>query len=296
MHPLRIHYDKWLLGAAGLLLATGLVWSRAESLKLKDSLASPLVRPTVQELPSMRAVVSPVATVPTWDAPAGSRNGQVRPADLFTPPSMQSPEQTMLADERREATSADLPGGPKLVAVEREPYRLQLNGYVGSPGAYTVAFVDAVSSETMLVRVGEPVPGLGLRLLAFDLAPVVVRENEAGPVLERIAVARLEDIATGERISLDTHGPRLTDKLRATIRLAEGDHGLWSGGEGDRFFTEARVHLLTRIRLDPTEVWLSTSVPDEPSRLHVLRLASSSAQPPAPPAGEESARVAVRQD
>ncbi len=294
MHPLRVHYDKLLLAAAVLLLVAAVAWTQRERARVRHVLAQPAAVRAAVTVAVSEQVVAPTPSAPLWAA----RALEEQKADLFTPPLMRESGSMAAAVSEAPALPTEDGNGMALLAVRKAPYRLQLVGYVGRPGSYRVALADAVTSETVLARVGQRLEGLGLKLVRFDLRPVAVSANEAGPVHEAVAIAVLEDEATGNEVALDTRGPRFTDRLLAAIRISERDHDVWEGGEGDGFATEGAAYRIEHIRHEPAEVVLVRSARDQPAASRMLRLVQAGARqtPAAISAGDEPPRVVAHHE
>lgn len=301
MHPLRIHYDKLLLAAALLLLGAGAVWSHREQTGARQLLAEPgamNLTPARTEFAQATADAPTVEIPAVWAEPVGGADAAVQPADLFTAPVRRSRHDVARAVSSDSAGLAENAEEPELVAVRREPYRLQLAGYAGRPGAYRVALADAASSETSLVQVGQRMAALGVTLVSFELRQTTVAENEAGPVREAAAVAVLNDETIGADVVLDNRGPSFTSRLLAAIRVVKAGREIWEGGEGDSLSTAGETYHVERIRLDPAEVMLVRSAPGRLRESLLLRLVSDAGPQPAvaeAPVGEP-VRVAARRE
>ncbi|MDQ5981043.1 MAG: hypothetical protein QG602_4021, partial [Verrucomicrobiota bacterium] len=262
MNPLRVHYDKLLLAAALLLLGAGVGWSHRERAECRQLLAEPAAVNLVSTLPEPEPADAPtVEILPAWAEPVAGEDAAVQVADLFTAPMRRSHRDMARSASSALAGPAEHAVSPELVAVRKEPYRFQLAGYAGRPGAYRVALADATSSETSLVQVGQCVAALGVTLVSFELRQSTVAENEAGPVREAVAVAVLHDEATGTDVVLDNRRPLFTGRLLAALRVLKAGREIWEGGEGESLSVAGATYHVERIRFDPAEVTLVRSAP-----------------------------------
>jgi len=147
--------------------------------------------------------------------------------------------------------------GLELLAVRREPYRLQLLGYFGEPGDYVAAFSSSLLPETLLARPGHRFEALGLTLKSFAVRQVAVKGGELGQGFEVAALAVLLDETAGIEVTLDSRTRKLTDTLLAVFKTSgvPGESGEYH--EGDTFAGEGGPFRVERIEFDPAEVMVA---------------------------------------
>ncbi|MBI2514469.1 MAG: hypothetical protein HYV96_21045 [Opitutae bacterium] len=195
---------------------------------------------------------------PAWRKPGAQSAGGGWIYELFTPPVIYYHAATRVftvTPPTYAAEKADLPFGLELLAVKREPFRLQLVGYVGAPGDYLAAFVSEQTPETLLARIGGRFDRLGLALRSFEIRRLNVAPPTQPPVLSVAAVATLRDERTGEEVTLDTLGPRLTDTPLAVLRVrADAKAKPRVLHQGDTFQQDDATFRVEHIQLDPPEV------------------------------------------
>lgn len=249
MHPLRTHYDKWLLGVAALLLAGGVFWTfeNEGSLRRVGAESTRVSLAGVAYVPVSEAGLDRPAAV--WKSP-----GAERPVDLFTGSGLAAERGApVMAEERSGPAVGEV---PVLLAVKPEPYRFQLIGYLGHAGAYKALFSSQGSAETLLAEAGLRLGDSGMVLQSFSVRPLAVGENEAGPVHEAVAQAVLRDELTGAELTLDSRGPCLTGRWLAVLQPAPARGAPREVGEGDLLVLDDVVYRVQRIRPDPAEIVL----------------------------------------
>ena len=195
-------------------------------------------------------------TVP-WTAPNES-------GDLFNPPD--------IVRAPRKIVSVATGDGCELLAVKREPYRLQLAGYFGTPENYTAALVSPGSPETWHAREGQRCESLGLSLKSFSLQRI-------GPGFEPTACAQIWDERKQELVTLVAHEPRLTDTPLAVLRFGPPPGRSREYRIGDTFQDGATTCRIEGIQLEPAEVVIAR---DQPGQAKPERLILKPAVPASP--------------
>ncbi|MBI2517887.1 MAG: hypothetical protein HYV95_13365 [Opitutae bacterium] len=224
--------------------------------------------------------VASEASVAAWRKPGAQRGGPGWVYELFTPPDIYYDTVARAFDVVPPAVEAEgaLPFGLELLEVKRAPYRLQLVGYFGSADDYTGTFSSPQLPGALLARAGSRFTELGLVLKSFSVGLVPVGPGEDGALFERTASAVLEDLTTGELVTLDSRGRKLTDMPLAVLRLKGGATKPRELREGDSVQDGQASYRVERIQFDPPEVVVLRTLPDRPrTEARVLRLASSEA-------------------
>jgi len=193
-----------------------------------------------------------------WRKPAAQSSGGGWIYELFTPPviyyhatarAFTVTPPTYLAEKN------NLPFGLELLAVKREPFRLQLVGYVGAPGDLVAAFVSPQTPDTLLARTGTRFEQLGLALQSFEVRKVNLAPGGDHPVYDVAGVATLRDERTGADVTLDTRGPKLTDTPLAVLRVVtDAKAKPRTLHVGDTFRQDDATFRVEHIQLDPPEV------------------------------------------
>lgn len=172
-----------------------------------------------------------------------------------------------------EGSTEALPPAIELIGIQREPYRLQLAGYLGERGDYSGLFVGPGLSDTIVAKQGHRFDSLRLVLRKFEVRRVPVAHADSWPVDEVAAFATLYDEATNEEITLDSRKVQLTPP-RAQLRIASRADVLLAA-EREEFSGDGSGYRIEQIRMDPPEVVVARLVPGATARdFHTLRAES----------------------
>lgn len=218
----QLRHPHLVCAVAGAWAALAGVWWVRQGVELKK-LHRPAAARRIDDggFQTIAGVAMPAP--PRWREPDPPSDDPTGVADLFTPP-------TLFRDARtgRLSTTPPQPAGLEpdhagfgleLVAVWREPFRLQLVGYVGETGSHLGIFERTDTGAIRLARGGGPFDDLELQLLRFE----VRREMDAAPgrtpLTGRVAVAEVLDRRTGEVVSLSSRRRRETGPLRGRVRV-----------------------------------------------------------------------------
>lgn len=221
------------------LLSGVLAWAGAAAfgvLRHREQMAELDVAPSlsgVVDAPVAFVPHEPVSPLPRWtnSGPPAPEFGGI---DLFTAP-------TLYLDEASGALTALSPRGGsdagafglELLDVWREPFQIQLVGYVGGGGVSRGVFEEIGTGSTRLARSGDAFDELRLRVLSFNVRRDVDVAPGGTPLTQTIAVAEVLDLTTGEIVRLSTGHRRNTRPLRGRFRVtASGEiRELSVGGE-----------------------------------------------------------------
>lgn len=244
--------------------------------------------------------VLPGKTGAAWMTPPPQAKGSGWHYELFTPPVIFMNAGAGTFSVTRPAPAEDPvegTAGLELLAVRRQPYRLQLLGYCGEPGNYLGVFVCPLSAETLLARPGHHFEALGLWLKSFDVRKVIAGGNEAEPVWEIAALAVLQDEAAGTEVVLDSRLRRYTDRALAAFKVPGTASKPRELLEGGTMTAEGVSYRIARIQLDPPEVVVARTAEGRPGpEMQLMRpLAQITgkdlpSQPPVPMAATGPAR------
>lgn len=163
-----------------------------------------------------------------WSDPALGAADDAWVFDVFTPPvifydrvtgrfSVSPPELTAPL----QADVMNQPFGVSLVRVVREPFRLQLVGYSGTPEAPLGIFANQVTGAGIVGRVGDKFDSLGL-----DIRSLAVRREDSimpfsMPLREIVAVAEVWDEREQKQTRLSSAQIAWGTQPVAEVRLGE---------------------------------------------------------------------------
>ena len=258
---LRLPVEKIALGGALALLATAGVWVWSQQPRLdalrRESAATPLVG---GEYPRAE-FAAPARVAKTWPKPTAQSHGAGWVYEVFTPPVIYYHEgaKSFAVTPPLQLGESQLAFGLELIDVQRELYRLQLVGYVGSPGDYVAAFVSPKLPETLLARSGKRFDELGLALASVDVRKINVSDDPARPAYDVAAIATLRDLQTGAEVTLDSRERKFTDTPLALLRLGTTPKPR-EVRVGDVLLESDATYRVERISLDPPEVVVAKTV------------------------------------
>lgn len=273
MSARRFPFERLFAALAFAGIVTTAAWRWHQQASLRRLRAEPSTAELIGGAYSSAPLPDWPAPSRPWSKPRAQSSGAGWLYELFTPPTIYFHPTARVFTVDAPVTlaeEAERPFGLELLAVKREPFRLQLVGYVGAPGDYVAAFVSEQTSETLLARAGARFAPLGLALKSFevrcvDLAPPSMREVAA--------VARLHDERSGAEVILDTRAPTLTDTPLALLRgRADPKAKPRVVRLGDTWEQEGATFRVERIQLDPPEVVVAKHVAGLPApELRVLK-------------------------
>lgn len=221
------------------------------------------VGPEPVALPESTAVPAAISAAVKWPAPVGQSRGPLWTFGLFTPPeihfdrvqgSFEVIPPAVLPDITTTTPMEASAGmGLKLHAVQREPYPLQLVGYIGDESDLLGTFENAITGETLVLRQGAriDVPGLVLERLTL------VRETTTLPdsmsIRETKIRAEVREVGSGRRLTLEQGAIAYGERLLAVISTTS-DPAPRAYYEGASITDGATGYRIEKIRLAPPAV------------------------------------------
>lgn len=151
----------------------------------------------------------------------------------------------------------------ELLAVKREPYRLQLGGYFGVAGNYTAMFVSPGLPATLLAREGHRFESLGLVLRNFSVKRLVTESPDGRSGFELTACALLWDERAQAQVTLVGSVPLMTDTLLALVRLGPSPGRPIEFRTGDTFQEGPALCRIEHIQMNPVEVVIVRELPGQ---------------------------------
>ncbi len=215
--------DLFALGISGAVFLIVLGWSVWSESDLRS------VPTGAGEIASTEVQVEPVEGTKTnmtetvWPALPTSDDAEVWAFDVFTPPeiyfdsetgrfSVSAPEAVEMGDEVLQT-----PFGVTLVAVARQPYRLQLVGYAGLTKEPWGIFANEVTGAGIVAQPGFRFDGLGLELLDLEIRREDLIVPHSMPLREIVAVAQVRDRESNRTVRLTSGYPAWTERPKATV-------------------------------------------------------------------------------
>lgn len=278
--PRLISLEKSLAAGAVVAVVAALIWWWQEQSGLRR-LRAERVGVTLQGAAYARAPLPQLeGTVRSWSEPGPQSAGRDWIYELFTPPVIYyhaTENRFTVTPSVSVAEKSRQPFGLELLSVRREPFRLQLVGYVGAPGDYIGTFVSTEIPQTLLGRAGTRFVPLGLVLKSVEIRRVNLAPSDAAPVYGVVGFAVLHDERSGAEVTLNTRQPNYTDAPVAVLRaVAEADGQPRVLREGDTIEQTGASFRIERIQFDPPEVVVGKTTAGLPyPEMHVLKPAAA---------------------
>ena len=197
-------YDKFLLFIAVLVLAGG------GFLYMQKSGATPSLNVPADVQPAANPYLPEIVSSPTPEEinwPEASEQSTGWRYDVFTPPKIFIDENGQFSEEGWEPPLPRPPFGIYLAKIEKEPYRIQIEGYMQEDATdasktLLLMFNEEVQKQVR-VRPGDEKTDAEFKVLSFDIERLRDVDNN----IQKIARATILDLRSGEEVVL-THGER----------------------------------------------------------------------------------------
>jgi hypothetical protein len=214
-----------------------------------------------------RAPDAPAIRTETWAAPVAQSRGRDWIYDTFTPPEIfynaRSKQFTVRPPSSLVEEVVQEEFGLELVAVQPEPFRLQLIGYVGGGGTWRGTFLNMVSGEVFLGGGGRRVPALGVAIKSLDVRLQPVSGGEGGMVTQqRVATAVVVDEKAGREIVLTHRERQFTGMLFAFVAVP-GDSASREVRNGDIFKQGEATYRVEAIHISPPSIEVAKETPSQ---------------------------------
>lgn len=262
-------YDKILLALAVLILAgaIGFYVMRSGTVAKADALLNQ--QPSG---PDYQAVEPPEVIVDkaVWRDPIAKDSRGVELYDIFTPPKIYwDPLEGIFRFEPVVPPEPPTPFGLELVSIERELFRIQLEGFFLAPDGTMenslVQFYNARLGESVRGKMGETFPEHGFKVIAVENKRVI--ENvEGSTTIRRVPTVVIQDLEQdGRAITLTTESKLfLEGELSIVMETADPyprASFTWQT-PGDTYFVDNATFTLMDIDLDNKSVRVEKSSPD----------------------------------
>ncbi|MFA6287981.1 MAG: hypothetical protein WC661_11410 [Opitutaceae bacterium] len=221
--------DKIVFGIALLVLLSAGAWTFLQQPKLAALRNAASSTGGAQAAYVPTGVDASKVSTSTWPAPAPQPRGELWVYDVFTPPEIYydatTKEFTVTPpdDTPPPPPPPPPPFGLELVDVKQDVFRLQLVGYVGTPGAYIGTFENTLTGDTFLGKAGKKVPALGLTIRDFDVKRNQIPAPGSMPIYETVATAVVIEDKTGEEVALTNKARRIKGTPIAIFKATGGD-------------------------------------------------------------------------
>lgn len=278
---MKIFYDKLILLIAVLAVAGG-VWLYIQKTAEAPDAATPV---KVQPADNPYTPV-PVPDTPTTEAewPEPPEQSSTWTYDVFTPPKIYIDENGQFTAEGWVPPPPEEPFGVYLVGLERDPYRIQIQGYIEEdrrdPSKNLVLLYDEERGVPVRLRAGDTNEAAQVEVLDFSIERKI---NAQRGEVEVIAQATIRDLRTGEEVVL-TEGERLFNSGVTVILRSNEDpsFNVELSKPGVTFENELSEYKLLSISLEENSVTVEKLPSNEDEESEILTLSPQSLEPKAP--------------
>jgi hypothetical protein len=214
-------YDKLLFAVALLALLAGVGFYVMKSGELPS--ATPEISQPGDSPYQVIPVPTSTALTATWpEAVETSKQPPLELYDVFTPPAIWiDNDGKFIFDSPIDKSVPAPPFGLYLAEIEREPYRIQLEGYIeedlSDASKSLLLLFDEDKQKQVRARVGKEKPESEFTLVNFTIDRVKDKDGNTS----KIVIATLLDQRSGKEVIL-THGERLfNDRTTVILRSNE---------------------------------------------------------------------------
>ncbi len=214
---MKFSYEKLLLGFGGLALLVGILFYVVNIKKISTNAAD------FAQIGSNPYQLIPVPvfdeTTAVWPNAEEQATGELY--DVFTPPAIWVDENGTFIFRSPIDNQLPIPFGVYLAELRKEPYRIQLEGYVeedfNDAKKSVLLLYDEEKKERIRARVGQSIKKHEFSVFDFTIDRI---QDSNGIV--KLAVATILDFRDGRRIFL-THGERKYKENATVVMRSEED-------------------------------------------------------------------------
>lgn len=254
-------YDKLLLVLALCVLLAGVAFYVVKSGAAPS--ANPQVSTQTADNP-YKAIPVPASSDQEASWPEAGEQSTTWVYDVFTPPKIFIDANGQFSAEGLKPPPPPVPYGIYLADIKRNPYRIQIEGYIeevpGDASKSLILMYDEERAKSIRARVDGVVEDSEFKVLSFSIERVV--DPKEG--IYKVAKATILDQRTSKEVVL-THGERLfDDAITIQIKsneLPEVDIKLSKAGE--TFETELGQYVLKEIYLEESSISVEKLGSDE---------------------------------
>lgn len=264
-------YDKLILLIAVFAVAGGVRLYLQKTAKARD-LESPVkVQPADKPYVAVPVPETPSAEAEWPDAPEQSTGWTY---DVFTPPKIYLDENGQFTAEGWVPPPPEEPFGIYLVGLERDAYRIQIQGYIEEdrqdPSKNLVLLYDEERGVPVRLRAGDRNDAAELEVLDFNIERKI---NAQMGEVEIIAQATIRDLRTGEELSLTEGERRYNNGITVSLRSNEDpSFGIELTEAGVTFENERFQYKLLSINLEENSITVEKLPSEEGRESEILTL------------------------
>ncbi len=268
-----MQYERIAVGFAVMALAVsfGVSWSLRTDVRRIKSVPVALRLGKAEYRPAVFSAA--IERGEPWAPPSAQSAGNEWIYEVFTPPVVFYDRQAarFSVTPARASRGDDREFAIQLLSVRRELFRVQLNGYAGTAGAYTAIFTCPGKPGALLTKEGERLKEVGLVLKHFAIEKRVIERKEVSKSFEIVAVAELQDETSAAVTVLDSVSQKFDDALVASVQLSDSPDATRDIREGDLISSGGDGYRISRLHCDPAEITVTRERPGLPAATTLLR-------------------------
>ena len=269
-------YDKLFLVIAVLSLSMG-VYLFVKSIGQGPALSTSVEIEVMDNPYQYEAIPTAEPQQANWPEPVAQSAGPEWIYDVFTPPEIYIDQTGNFVPTGWKPAPPPIPFGVYLSDIAREPYRIQLEGYIEEdrtdPSKSLLLLFDEEADKQVRIRPGNENVASEFRVISFGIN----RLRDADGNIEIEAKASILDKRTGKEVVL-THGQRLyLEDVTVLIRSDEiADFKVELTESPTTFESPSGNYTLLEINLEESTVLVEKHATDiEPSEMRTLEARSN---------------------
>jgi hypothetical protein len=211
------------------------------------------------------APVEPMTAKASWAPPGAEARGEKWIFELFTPPEIYfdpKSQNFFVSPPKPSAVAAPSEFGLELLSVRREPFRLQLVGFIGDNESASGTFENLVTSEHFLARSRRSVPDLEVTIQDFMVARQRVDASDPASPSERVAIATVRDERTNEVQTLTNRERAFVGEFVATVQFGGPNPMRYELHEGETVEHNEVSYRIEKLQADPPTAQVVKLLPD----------------------------------
>ncbi|AHF89436.1 hypothetical protein OPIT5_03310 [Opitutaceae bacterium TAV5] len=272
--------DKVLLGVAGLLFLGASAWAWFQETDLGD--AAVVNAPTSGKNYEPEEIVTLDIETQAWPDPKPLSRGEEWLFDVFTPPVIYYDANTTQFTVTPPIPPEEVKPvifGLELLAVERDDFRLQLTGFIGSGDSARGTFEDVQNQDVIIGAVGKKIPHLNLEVTKFSVARQRKVPPDGGtPIIVTAAFATVRDTQTGEETELVSTERTKLPVSTATFRITSSGE-VKKAKSGDSIVADDTTWAIERVTDTPPSATVTRRKAGEEADAETKVLEATGASP-----------------
>lgn len=209
-------YDKLLLLLAFLALLGGVAFYLLKSEEATNQKSDLVLQPADNPYQPV-SIPDPAVKAAEWPEPGHQSSGPNWVYDVFTPPKIYLDAEGNFTPVPPKPVGPPEPFGIYLAAMERKPYRIQMQGYSGArdkPDEAALFLFDEERQLRFIIRPGQSNDEAGVEVLDFTIDRRIYDNTN----VEVIAIATVLDKRSGQEVKLNDNERMFESEVSVVFR------------------------------------------------------------------------------